>query len=66
MNSCQGRIYDHSNKQTKFGFLDIYNLLTYKFYNDNIFLTRDIARIPHKKFIHISTYDIEENTPYSA
>jgi len=38
----------------------------YKFYNDNIFLTRDIARIPHKKFIHISTYDIEENTPYSA
>jgi len=35
MNSCQGRIYDHSNKQTKFGFLDIYNLLTYKFYNDN-------------------------------
>jgi hypothetical protein len=35
MNSCQGKIYDHSNKQNKFGFLDIYNLLTYKFYNDN-------------------------------
>jgi hypothetical protein len=35
MNSCQGKIYDHSNKQNNFGFLDIYNLLTYKFYNDN-------------------------------
>ena len=35
MNSCQGKIYDYSNKQNKFGFLDIYNLLTYKFYNDN-------------------------------
>ena len=35
MNSCQGKIYDNSNKQNKFGFLDIYNLLTYKFYNDN-------------------------------
>lgn len=39
---------------------------TYKFYNDNIFLTRDVVRIPHKKFIHISTYDIEYDTPYSA
>ena len=38
----------------------------YDFYRDNIFLTRDIARIPHKKFIHISTYDIEEDTPYAA
>jgi len=35
MNSCQGKIYDYSNKQNKFGFLDIYNLLNYKFYNDN-------------------------------
>ena len=35
MNSCQGKIYNHSDKQKKFGFLDIYNLLTYKFYNDN-------------------------------
>ena len=38
----------------------------YDFYKDNIFFTRDVARIPHKKFIHISTYDIEEDTPYSA
>jgi dTDP-4-dehydrorhamnose reductase len=38
----------------------------YNFYKDNIFFTRDVVRIPHKKFIHISTYDIEENTPYSA
>jgi len=38
----------------------------YNFYRDNIFFTRDVARIPHKKFIHISTYDIEEDTPYSA
>jgi len=33
MNSCQGKIYDYSDKQSKFGFLDIYNILTYKFYN---------------------------------
>ena len=38
----------------------------YRFYKDNIFLTRDVARIPHKKFIYISTYDIDEDTPYSA
>ena len=38
----------------------------YQFYKDNIFFTRDVANIKHDKFIHISTYDIEEDTPYSA
>ena len=47
--------------------------LPYSYFNDNIFLTKDIVSIPHKRFIHISsiaaapgthTVDEHKTSPY--
>lgn len=36
----------------------------YSFLNDNIFLTKKISSINHKKFIYISSIDQNQDTPY--
>jgi len=35
----------------------------YESLNDNIFLTRDLARLPHKKFVYISSVGVYEAVP---
>ena len=35
-------------------------------FEDNVFLTRDLISIPHKKFIHISTIDVAKDSPYGV
>ncbi len=35
-------------------------------FKDNVFLTRDLITIPHKKFIFISSIDEAKNTPYGV
>ena len=34
-------------------------------FEDNVLLTRDLALIPHNKFVYISSIDVDKNTPYS-
>jgi nucleoside-diphosphate-sugar epimerase len=38
--------------------------IPYSFYNDNIFLTKKLLSIPHKKFIYISSIDQQKTSPY--
>ena len=38
--------------------------IPYSFYNDNIFLTKDLVKIPHKRFVHISSIDQQKTSPY--
>lgn len=33
-------------------------------FEDNVFLTRNLIRIPHKKFVYISSIDEAKNSPY--
>lgn len=49
--------------------------LAYSYFNDNIFLTKDIVSIPHKRFVHISsiaaapgshTVDEHKTSPYGV
>jgi dTDP-4-dehydrorhamnose reductase len=38
--------------------------VTYKYFDDNTILTRQLVTIPHKKFIHISSIDIKRDSIY--
>ena len=38
--------------------------VTSDLFEDNVFLTRDLANIPHKKFVFISSIDQSKNSPY--
>ncbi len=38
--------------------------IPYSFYYDNIFLTKELLHIPHKKFIYISSIDQQKISPY--
>ena len=38
--------------------------IPYSFYNDNIFLTKELLSVPHKKFIYISSIDQQKTSPY--
>ena len=35
-------------------------------FEDNVFLTRDLTRIPHEKFVFISSIDEAKDTPYGV
>ena len=35
-------------------------------FEDNVFLTRDLARIPHKKFVYLSSIDEAKDSPYGV
>ena len=35
-------------------------------FEDNVFLTRDLISIPHKKFVYISSIDEAKNSPYGV
>jgi len=35
-------------------------------FEDNVFLTRDMAKIPHKRFVYISSIDQIKNSPYGV
>ena len=35
-------------------------------FEDNVFLTRDLANIPHNKFVLISSIDQSKNSPYGV
>ena len=38
--------------------------IPYSFYNDNVFLTKELLNISHKKFIYISSIDQQKSSPY--
>ena len=38
----------------------------YSLFEDNVFLTRELVKIPHKKFILISSIDQIKNSPYGV
>jgi nucleoside-diphosphate-sugar epimerase len=40
--------------------------VTFDLFTDNVFLTRDLANIPHKKFVFISSIDHSKNSPYGV
>jgi len=35
-------------------------------FEDNVFLTRDLVSIPHKKFVYISSIDAAKDSPYGS
>ena len=40
--------------------------IPYSYYYDNVFLTQEILKIPHKRFIYISSIDQQKQSPYGV
>ena len=43
-----------------------WNNVKLSLFEDNVLLTRDMAKIPHKRFVYISSIDQTKNSPYGV
>ena len=57
--TSQSTMNSKINKEAQLSYEDIWSII-------NVFLTRDLISIPHKKFVYISSIDEAKDSPYGV